>query len=182
MGLAAAGRRPVSLCSGLTEQPVARRPGWRCIFPAAGRDGPAGGSIKVIAVALRISASAGADGPVVVLSGEADPTTTEMLREMLATQLGTGARLVTIDASELSFLDSASLRVLVLAARALHARHGTLVLACPQPLVVRLLQITGADRLLDVQESAELGGPVNDGPTRRTDPVWADPDGYDPSC
>jgi anti-sigma B factor antagonist len=111
----------------------------------------------VISVALGISASAGADGPVVVLSGEADPTTTEALREMLATQLGTGARLVTVDASELSFLDSASLRVLVLAARALHAWHGTLVFACPQPLVARLLEITGADKLLDVQESVGLG-------------------------
>jgi anti-sigma B factor antagonist len=107
----------------------------------------------VIPVALRISASAEADGPVVVLSGEADLTTTETLREMLAMQLSTGARLVTVDASELSFLDSASLRILVLAARALHARHGTLVFACPQPLVARLLEITGADRLLDVEES-----------------------------
>lgn len=50
-------------------------------------------------MALRISASAGADGPVVVLSGEADATTTEVLREMLAAQLGTGARLVTVDVS-----------------------------------------------------------------------------------
>jgi anti-anti-sigma factor len=77
-----------------------------------------------------------------------------LLRERLATQLGTGARLVTVDASELSFLDSASLRVLLLAARALQARHGTLVFAYPQPVVARLLEITGADRLLDVQESA----------------------------
>jgi hypothetical protein len=45
-----------------------------------------------------------------------------------------------------------------------------------------LLEITGADRLLDVQESAGLAGSLNDGPTRRTDPVWADPDSYDPSC
>jgi anti-sigma B factor antagonist len=157
-------------------------PGWRCIFPARGARRPAGGSLKVIAVALRISASAGADGPVVVLSGETDPTATELLREVLATQLGTGARLVTVDASELSFLDSASLRVLVLAARALHARHGALVFACPQPVVARLLEITGADRLLDVQESAGLAGSVNDGPTGRTYPAWADPDGYDPSC
>jgi len=93
--------------------------------PPAGRIGPRAEGIRVIPVALTISASAGADGPVVVLSGEADMTTTEMLREMLATQLGTGARLVTVDASELSFLDSASLRILVLAARALQARHGT---------------------------------------------------------
>jgi anti-anti-sigma factor len=153
----------------------------------------------VIPVALRISASAGADGPVVVLSGEADLTTTEMLRETLATQLGMGALLVTVDASELSFLDSASLRVLILAARALQARHGTLVFACPQPLVARILEITGADRLLDVQKSAGLDGSflaradspgcsslecncVHDGPAGRTDPAWTDPDGYDPSC
>jgi anti-anti-sigma factor len=69
--------------------------------------------------ALRVSASAGADGPVVMLSGEADPTTAAVLREMLAAQLDTGARLVTVDASGLSFLDSVSVRVLVLAARAL---------------------------------------------------------------
>jgi anti-anti-sigma factor len=112
----------------------------------------AGTEVMAMAV-LRASASDGADGPVVTLSGEADTTTAAALREMLTAQLDTGARLVTIDASGLSFLDSASLRVLVLAARALHGRHGTLVLAHPQPVVARMLEITGADRLLDVQES-----------------------------
>jgi anti-anti-sigma factor len=102
---------------------------------------------------LKASASDGADGPVVVLSGEADATTAGLLREIMTTQLNTGARLVTVDASGLSFLDSTSLRVLVLAARALHGRHGTLVLAHPQPVVARMLEITGADRLLEVQES-----------------------------
>ena len=101
--------------------------------------------------ALRTSASVGEDGPVVVLSGEADATTAASLREMLATLLDTGVRLVTIDASGLSFVDSASLRVLILAARALQGRHGTLVIARPQPLVARMLEITGADRLLDVR-------------------------------
>jgi anti-anti-sigma factor len=107
--------------------------------------------------AFRVSVSAGADGPVVVLSGEADPTTAAVLREMLAAQLDTGARLVTVDASGLSFLDSASVRVLVLAARALQGRHGRLVLARPQPIVARLMEITGADRLLDVRELAGSG-------------------------
>ena len=102
--------------------------------------------------ALRASAAAGADGPIVALSGEADATTAAELRETLATQLGTGARLLTVDASGLKFLDSASLRVLILAARALKGRHGRLVFARPQPLVARLLEITGADRLLEVQE------------------------------
>jgi anti-anti-sigma regulatory factor len=57
--------------------------------------------------ALMTSASAGADGPIVVLSGEADATSARLLREMLTTQLSTGARRVTVDASGLSFLDSA---------------------------------------------------------------------------
>ena len=107
--------------------------------------------------ALRTSATAGTDGPVVMLSGEADATTAAQLRETLATQLSTGARLVTVDASGLSFLDSACLRILVLAARALQGRHGTLVFARPQPLVVRVLEMTGADRLLDVRELAAVG-------------------------
>jgi len=102
--------------------------------------------------ALSTSALAGADGPIVVLSGEADATTVPLLREVLAEQLAAGARLLTVDASGLSFLDSASIRVLVLAARALRGRHGRLVFARPQPLVARLLEITGADRLLEVQE------------------------------
>jgi len=188
------------LCkSGLTQQPIALRAGWRCTFPHAGRDGLQAEGIKVIPVALKISASAGAGGPVLVLSGEADQTTTEMLREMLAAQLGTGARLVTVDASGLSFLDSASLLVLVRAARALQARNGRLVLARPQPVVARLLEITGADRLLNVQESAGPAGSllartdspgcsspgyncVHGGPAGRTDPARTDPDGYDASC
>jgi anti-sigma B factor antagonist len=103
--------------------------------------------------AFRTSASTGTDGPVVALSGEADTTTATLLREALAAQLDTGTRLVTVDASGLSFLDSASLRVLVLAARALQGRHGTLVLVGPQPPVARLLEITGADHLLDVRGS-----------------------------
>ena len=121
-------------------------------MPPAGHDDPSAEGIEVIPVAaLRTSASAGADGPVVALSGEADATTAAELRETLAAQLDTGARLVTVDASGLSFLDSASLRILILAARALKGRHGRLVLARPQPLVARLLEITGADRLLDVR-------------------------------
>jgi anti-anti-sigma factor len=127
-------------------------PGWCRTFPPAGHDGLRAESIEVIGVApLSTSASAGPDGPVVVLSGEADATTATTLREIMAEQLDTGARLVTVDASRLSFLDSASVRVLVLAARALRGRHGTLVLARPQPVVARLLEITGADRLLDVR-------------------------------
>jgi anti-sigma B factor antagonist len=153
----------------LTEQPVVWRVRLALYLPPAGHDGPPAEGTEVIPVAaLWTSALAGADGPVVVLSGEADATTAGLLRELLTKVLDTGARLVTIDASGLSFLDSASMRVLVLAARALQGRHGTLVLARPQPVVVRLLEITGADRLLDVRELARPA-PISPGPAARVD-------------
>ena len=137
----------------LTEQPVVWHVRLALHLPACSARRPAGGRHRGDSVAaLRTSASAGADGPVVALSGEADAATAAELRETLATQLDTGARQVTVDASGLSFLDSASLRVLILAARAMRGRHGTLVFARPQPIVARLLEITGADRLLDVRE------------------------------
>lgn len=120
--------------------------------------------------ALMTSVSAGPDGPVVVMSGEADTTTAESLREVLAAQLDTGARLVTVDASELLFLDSATLRVLVLAAKALGERHGTLVLAHPRPIVARLLEVTGADTLLDVRELAGQHIASSSGSARRAEP------------
>ena len=113
-------------------------------------------------------ASSGADGPVVELSGDADATTAALLREMLAAQLDTRARLLTVDVSGLSFLDSASLRVLVLAARALRGRHGTLVLARPQPLVARMLEITGADRLLEVRELGRVPPSASPAAARHT--------------
>jgi hypothetical protein len=69
--------------------------GWRCILLPGRHDGRRAEGIEVVPVAaLRASASAGADGPIVALSGEADATTATELRETLATQLGTGARLV----------------------------------------------------------------------------------------
>jgi anti-anti-sigma factor len=116
------------------------------------RRSAAEGTEVILVTALRTSISVGADGPVLVLSGEADTTSAALLREALTALLDTGAMLVTIQVAGLSFLDSDSMRVLVLAARALHGRHGRLVLARPQPVVAKLLEITGADKLLDVRD------------------------------
>jgi anti-anti-sigma factor len=53
--------------------------------------------------------------------------------------------------SELSFADSASIRVLVLAARTLRQRGGALVLLRPQGALARMLEIMGADQLLTIR-------------------------------
>jgi anti-sigma B factor antagonist len=100
---------------------------------------------------LRASVSAGESGPLITLSGETDITTVAELSELLTAQLSGGTVYLTIDASGLSFADSASIRVLLLAARTLKERGGRLVLLRPQPGVARMLEITGADQMITVR-------------------------------
>lgn len=102
---------------------------------------------------LEVAVTAGESGPVMVLSGEADVTSAGRLGEFLTAHLSGGAREIVVDVSGLRFADSASVRVLVLAGRTLRERGGTLVLLRPQPPVARVLELMGADELLDVRES-----------------------------
>jgi anti-sigma B factor antagonist len=97
---------------------------------------------------------AGQAGPVVVLSGEADLRSAARLNELLTAQLAAGTLRLLVDASGLSFADSASVRALVLAGRRLRERGGVLVLVRPQPVVLRVLELLGADQVIQVQGAA----------------------------
>lgn len=103
---------------------------------------------------LEVSVTPGEPQTLVTLSGEADFASAGRLHEVLTAQVPAGARDVVVDASGLSFADSASVRVLVLAGKALRERGGTLVLLRPQPPVARVLELMGADELLAVRGSA----------------------------
>ena len=91
-----------------------------------------------------------------MLSGETDIATVAELSELVTAQLAGGTVHLTIDVSGLSFADSASVRVLVLAARTLKERGGGLVLLRPQHGVARMLQITGADQMIKVRGETEV--------------------------
>ena len=105
---------------------------------------------------LRASVSAGESGPVITLSGETDVTTVAELSELITAQLSGGTLHLTIDASGLSFADSASARVLVLAARTLRQRGGGLVLLRPQRVLAQMLEIMGADRIITIRGQTEI--------------------------
>ena len=104
---------------------------------------------------LRASVSAGESGPVITLSGETDITTVAELSELVTAQLSGGTLHLTIDASGLSFADSASVRVLVLAARTLQQRGGGLVLLRPQRPLARMLEIMGAGQMITIRGETE---------------------------
>jgi anti-sigma B factor antagonist len=99
---------------------------------------------------LKVSVAAGPSGPVMMLSGEADLTNVAELSALISAQLSDGTEQLTIDMSGLRYADSASIRTLVLAARTLEQRGGSLVLLHPQPPVARILTLLGADQMLTV--------------------------------
>lgn len=103
---------------------------------------------------LTASVAAGESGPVIVLAGEVDLTSVAQLSALLAAQLSGGVRQLTIDVSELRFADSASIRALMLAARALKERGGSLVLLRPQQSMTRLLALTGAEQMFTIRTKA----------------------------
>ena len=105
---------------------------------------------------LRAVVSAGESGPLIVLSGETDIATVAELSELVTAQLAGGTVHLTIDVSGLSFADSASVRVLVIAARTLKERGGGLVLLRPQHGVARMPEVTGADQMMTVRGESEV--------------------------
>lgn len=91
-------------------------------------------------------------GAVVVLSGDADAQSAGELREVLVSQMWRGGRRLVVDVSRLRHVGAEAVRVLVVAAKMLRERCGELVLLQPQPAVVRMLELTGADEDITVAE------------------------------
>ena len=88
---------------------------------------------------------------VIALRGELDVATVGSLRGVLGPAVDDpDTRLVVVDLTEVTFIDSTGLMTLLNALRRLVRRGGRLVLACSNPTVLRLFAITGTDTTLHV--------------------------------
>lgn len=93
------------------------------------------------------------------VSGEVDLHTAPMLRERIHELTEQGTDRIVLDLSELSFMDSTGLGVLVAGLKRLKSRDGELVLAGMQDPVKKILQVTGLDKVFDMRSSvAEVTG------------------------
>ncbi|MDP1793054.1 MAG: STAS domain-containing protein, partial [Acidimicrobiales bacterium] len=92
---------------------------------------------------LSITTSAGTDSTVVVVSGEVDAATSDTLRAAIFDVIEGGQTNVVVDMSEVSFIDSSGLRVLIGGYKAADTAGGKLSVGSPSDAVVRLLEITG---------------------------------------
>jgi anti-sigma B factor antagonist len=90
------------------------------------------------------------DGAVVTPHGEVDLTTSDALQVVVDRLLDDGASAVVLDLSDVGFMDSTALSVLVTFHRRLGRR---LVLAAAQPTVLRLLAITKFTSVLRLADS-----------------------------
>lgn len=107
-------------------------------------------------MAVQVSKSATGRVAVVALLGEQDLGTAEELRHKLL-ELSTRVPLVVIDFAATTFLDSTIIGVLV-AAWKRSARHGHQVLGVnAHATVLKALQLTGVDSLLQMPGAGELG-------------------------
>jgi anti-sigma B factor antagonist len=107
-------------------------------------------------VELKIrTASAGAGGPTIQLTGEVDLRTSPALRSRLLAVLETEPARVVIDLSKVGHMDSSGVGTLVEAKRLLERQGGRLVLAGLQPRVRSVFEITQLDTFFLIVDTVD---------------------------
>ena len=90
---------------------------------------------------------------IVRLPAEIDLTIADALREALLAVLNQGARGLVADMTATTFCDSAGINALVRAARRAAAGDATMRIAVTAPPVLRIFNLVGIDRLIDIHPS-----------------------------
>lgn len=91
------------------------------------------------------------EGALLRLSGELDLATAPALGDAVAEALELKPRTLAVDLSELVFIDSTGISVLIAAHRRAEREGSSLVLRQPRGGVLRTLQLTGVDQLIAIE-------------------------------
>jgi anti-sigma B factor antagonist len=92
---------------------------------------------------------------VVTVSGEVDLWTVESLKDSLSACLDDGAHRLVVDLTEVDFIDSTGIGVLVAALRSARQAGGDLGLVVTHPHVSRILEITSLDKVFLLSEDVD---------------------------
>jgi len=101
-------------------------------------------------VELALSSAPQGDRVVVSVGGEVDVYTAPALRRHLDEQIARGARDLVADLTDVTFLDSTGLGVLVGRLKLVRAQGGTLRIVCSNERVLKVFGITGLDRVFEI--------------------------------
>lgn len=94
-------------------------------------------------------------GAILRASGEIDLDTSAFLKEQLQELINAHENVVVLDLSDVTFIDSSGLGALIVAYRAAQERGIDLKVSSPRPQVLKVMQISGLDQVLDICESAQ---------------------------
>ncbi|KJS59874.1 hypothetical protein VM95_24655 [Streptomyces rubellomurinus] len=100
-----------------------------------------------------VEVSPWAEGTVVSLYGELDLDSAAELDGVLAAALGEPATVVVVDCAGLEFCDSTGLNALLRGQARAEADGSRIELARPRPLVLRMLELTGATDAFRIRDT-----------------------------
>ncbi len=92
---------------------------------------------------------------VVAVAGEIDVYTSPLLQERLVEVLREGISSIVLDLSEVTFLDSTGLGVLITGLKRCRSAGGDLSLVTAQPNVLKVLEITGLNDVFQIHDSVD---------------------------
>lgn len=92
---------------------------------------------------------------VVSVWGEVDVYTAPQLRERLVELIDQGHYHIVVDLSQVEFLDSTGLGVLVGGLRRSRSHDGDLALVCTQPRITKVFEVTGLNKVFCIADSVE---------------------------
>lgn len=92
---------------------------------------------------------------VIELAGEVDVYTAPDLKGQIINLLDNNITKVIVDLTDVDYLDSTALGVLIGGLKRLREREGSLDLVCPNPRIRRIFEITGLDKIFDIHQTPE---------------------------
>ena len=107
---------------------------------------------------MNITVKEGNGCAIVTPEGRLDSNTSESLSQQLNTTIDSGQAKIIVDFSELAYISSAGLRVLLMTAKRVKTENGALVLCGMQDHIREVFEISGFLQILtvtDTQQEAE---------------------------
>jgi anti-sigma B factor antagonist len=95
----------------------------------------------------------GDDLGVLILGGEVDIFTAPQFKERMVELLDSGVRRLVVDLSEVTFIDSTALGVLIGGVRRVHGAGGAMTIVVATRPVERVLSVTGLDRVFSMHST-----------------------------
>ncbi len=92
--------------------------------------------------------------PIIHIRGEIDFATAPALNKSLSEVIDRGARHLTLDFQQVSFLDSEGLKVILQTYRHLRAREGSMTVKGCSQFVARTFEILGFDKYIDMDHDS----------------------------